>query len=216
MKTAKRLPRRRKCFQRLRNNFRRHFHSMTTAPKVYPNSSRAQMGLSCRFSHTIRLTFLNFQSFSLFDSSFHIFVFPYLLFFHLFSIFFPSFLSSSLFCRFRILPSSPFSFSPLSFALLPCVLLHRISSVLLLPSPPFPVVLRHVLISPCSSPFLLSFTCETVDPSRWPVCVQSAVSKTAVAFCAQLAAGPKGLGRAQTTSDVGDPKAAQTSREGAG
>ncbi|EEQ39202.1 hypothetical protein EJF18_40127 [Clavispora lusitaniae] len=106
MKTAKRLPRRRKCFQRLRNNFRRHFHSMTTAPKVYPNSSRAQMGLSCRFSHTIRSTFLNFQSFSLFDSSFHIFVFPYLLFFHLFSIFFPSFFR----LFFRLLYSAAFAY----------------------------------------------------------------------------------------------------------
>ena len=213
MKTAKR-PRGVGNLSKAPNPLSKAFPRCDHSPKVYPNSSRAQMGLSCRFTSHNQTDVLNFQSFH------YLIVFPSFLSFHLFSIFFPSFFR----LFFRLLYSAAFAyylsrrflFPPLSFALLPCVLLHRISSVLLLQSPPLPVVLRHVLISPCSSPFLLSFTCETVDPSRWPICVQSAVSKTAVAFCAQLAAGPKGLGRAQTTSDVGDPKAAQTSREGAG
>lgn len=79
------------------------------SPKVYPNSSRAQIGLSCRFTSHNQTDVLNFQSFSLFDSSFHILVFPSFCL----SIFFPSFFH--LFFVFSILPLSHITFLAVFF-----------------------------------------------------------------------------------------------------
>ena len=115
MKTAKR-PRGVGNLSKAPNPLSKAFPRCDHSPKVYPNSSRAQMGLSCRFTSHNQTDVLNFQSFHyliVFPSflSFHLFSIFFPSFFHLFSIFFPSFLSSSLFCRFRILPFSPFSFS---------------------------------------------------------------------------------------------------------